>query len=76
LITTSPNFPENQSNLIAMARLSNLPKNTLLRNMPEKDKLRKAIVGGKLRQDKNPHKVHQSAKRDLTAKQQDQKRKQ
>jgi hypothetical protein len=28
------------------------------------------IVGGKLRQDKNPHKVHQSAKRDLTAKQQ------
>ncbi|PMD65600.1 uncharacterized protein K444DRAFT_608178 [Hyaloscypha bicolor E] len=26
-----------------MARLSNLPKNTLLRNMPEKDKLRKAI---------------------------------
>jgi hypothetical protein len=27
-------------------------------------------VGGKLRQDKNPHKVHQSAKRDLTAKQQ------
>jgi hypothetical protein len=26
-------------------------------------------VGGKLRQDKNPHKVHQSAKRDLTAKQ-------
>jgi hypothetical protein len=43
LITTSPNFPENQSNSIAMARLSNLPKNTLLRNMPEKDKLRKAI---------------------------------
>jgi hypothetical protein len=31
-----------------------------------------ATVGGKLRQDKNPHKVHQSAKRDLTAKQQDQ----
>jgi hypothetical protein len=27
-------------------------------------------VGGKLRQDKSPHKVHQSAKRDLTAKQQ------
>jgi hypothetical protein len=26
-----------------MARLSNLPKNTLLRDMPEKDKLRKAI---------------------------------
>ena len=26
-----------------MARLSNLPKNTLLRNMPEKDKLREAI---------------------------------
>jgi hypothetical protein len=26
-----------------MARLSNLSKNTLLRNMPEKDKLRKAI---------------------------------
>ena len=26
-----------------MARLSNLPKNTLLRNMPEKDKLCKAI---------------------------------
>jgi hypothetical protein len=43
LITTSPNYPENLSNSIAMARLSNLPKNTLLRNMPEKDKLRKAI---------------------------------
>jgi hypothetical protein len=26
-----------------MARLSNLPNNTLLRDMPEKDKLRKAI---------------------------------
>jgi hypothetical protein len=26
-----------------MARLSNLPKNTLLRNIPEKDKLREAI---------------------------------
>jgi hypothetical protein len=26
-----------------MARLSNLPKNTLLRDMPERDKLRKAI---------------------------------
>jgi RNA polymerase-interacting CarD/CdnL/TRCF family regulator len=26
-----------------MARLSNLPKNTLLRNMPERDKLREAI---------------------------------
>jgi hypothetical protein len=33
-------------------------------------------VGGKLRQDKNPHKLYHSAKRDLTAKQQDQKRKQ
>jgi hypothetical protein len=29
------------------------------------------VVGGKLRQDKTPHKVHQSAKRDLTAKQQE-----
>jgi len=26
-----------------MARLSNLPKNTLLRDMPERDKLREAI---------------------------------
>jgi hypothetical protein len=26
-----------------MARLSNLPNNTLLRDMPEKDKLREAI---------------------------------
>ena len=43
MITTSPNYPENLSNSIAIAHLSNLPKNTLLRNIPEKDKLRKAI---------------------------------
>jgi hypothetical protein len=43
LIATSPNHPENQSNSIAMARLSNLPNNALLRDMPERDKLREAI---------------------------------
>jgi hypothetical protein len=29
-------------------------------------------VGGELQQDKNPHKIHQSAKRDSTIKQQKQ----
>jgi len=43
LITTRLNYPQNQPNSIAIARLSNLPRNTLLRDMPERDKLREAI---------------------------------
>ena len=34
--------------------------------------LTKKYVGGELQQDKNPHKIHQSAKRDSTIKQQKQ----
>ena len=37
-----------------MARLSNLPKNTLLRDMPEKDKLREAIQFLKANPEKTP----------------------
>jgi hypothetical protein len=36
------------------------------------DTIVKIIVGGELQQDKNPHKIHQSAKRDSIIKQQKQ----